>query len=684
MFAAIIIAGLAYTAMALAGIFAVPDNYGSWAEYINDLDNLSGVEAVPTFYAAKSMMGQTGLTVIGVTALAGVLTGIIGGYKATIRVLSTMAEDKILSEIFSKNIYSILFIMIFSITFALFGRNTLGWFVELTSFGAIVGFGYVSAAAYKLARAEGNKKTTVTGLIGAIISTVFVIVQLVPKLTAMEAMGSEAFLLLAFWCLLGFLFYWRTVTLSNLTEYSGMSVSGTVLFSLLVYSAFLWLSKLVGAKENVEEIRSVLAAGGTIMIIIIFIGLAIMLYVQSIVRKKHEAAERDKIRAMEGNLAKSHFLFNMSHDIRTPMNAIIGYTELALKEPASPQLHEYLTKIDRSNNDLLTLINDILEMSRIESGKIKLEFVPTNICRVFDGIRELFDEQMRQKKIKFNIYDAQVKDPYIWCDVKNLNRVLVNLLSNAYKFTPEGGTVSASVSETRQSENGYGSYEIRILDTGIGMSKEFVEKMFSPFERERTSTVSGIGGTGLGLSISKSIIDLMGGNVDVVTSPGCGTEIVLRLKFELAGEEDISFEKEEKTDPKISVDFTKKRLLLVEDNVINMKIAKTILTRAGFAVDTAENGKIAVDMIKGSDERYYDAVLMDIQMPVMDGYTAAREIRAPENKAHASIPILAMTANAFKEDEEAAVNARMQAHIAKPIDVSVLLKTLADVLSLQK
>ena len=305
--------------MTFVSIASVPDGFLSWQEYIVSLENMKGVASVPTFYAARSIMGSAGLVIMTLTAVASILTGIIGGYRATTRVLSTMAEDRILSERFSKTTYSIVFIMVLSILLSLLGRNTLNWFVDLTSFGAIVGFGYSSAAAWKLARAEGNKKTTVTGMIGTILSAVFVIVQLVPRLTAMEAMGSEAFLLLSLWCLLGFVFYWRTVTRSTITEYSGIVTSGVVLFALLLYSAFLWLAKRIAAKESAAEMRAALISGGIILMAVVFSGLLIMIYVQNLVRKNQEAAERDKIRAVEGNLAKSRFLFNMSHDIRTPM-----------------------------------------------------------------------------------------------------------------------------------------------------------------------------------------------------------------------------------------------------------------------------------------------------------------------------------------------------------------------------
>ena len=605
-------------------------------------------------------------------------TGIIGAYRAALRILSTMAEDHILSEKFSETTYSILFIMVISILLSLLGRNTLNWFVDLTSFGAVVGFGYTSTAAYKLSKAENNRGIMATGLAGAVISAVFAVVQIIPRMVALEAMGSEAFLLLALWCLLGFIFYWRTLRETTLAEFSGMSVSGIVLFALLVYSAMMWVAKQIYATGS-EQVQSILIRSGTAMMLIVFAGLAVMMYIQNLVRKKHESIEREKIRAVEGSLAKSRFLFNMSHDIRTPMNAIIGYTNLAMTEKNPEILRDYLSKIDTSSRHLLALINDILEMSRIESGKIELEFAPTDLCSLFDEIRSLFEEQMKEKGITFSVHTSQVRDKYAWCDRKNILRILLNVVSNSLKFTPSGGRVTAVLYETVSEKEGYGSYEMRIGDTGIGMSKDFVEKIFNVFERERTSTQSGIEGTGLGLAITKSIVDLMDGTIEVLTSPGSGTEIIIRLKLKLADEEDVNKTSKTETSDE-QADFTGKRVLLVEDNAINMEIAKMILTQTGFTVETAQNGAVALDMVRASEAGWYDLILMDIQMPVMDGYAATKAIRSLENKALATIPIVAMTANAFAEDVKAANDAGMQAHIAKPVDVQLMKKTLAEIL----
>ncbi|MBQ7208253.1 MAG: amino acid permease [Lentisphaeria bacterium] len=680
LFCAITVAAFAYAAMAVVSVSAIPDGYASWPAYIADLDNLKGIISMPTFYAARKAMGTSGLVIICITAFAAILTGIIGAYRAIVNLLTAMAEDKIISDKFSKSEYCIFFIIILSVLISLLGRNTLNWFIDLTAFGAIVAYGYTSAASYKIAKTEADYRIMATGLIGVVISVLFGIAQIVPCLVALDAMNCEAFLLLSCWCLLGFVFYWHTVKRSSLAEYSSMAVSGFVLFALLVYTALMWLGKLQMRQKSLEDMREALITGGVVSVLIIFVGMIVLLYVQNLVRKMHESAEREKIRMAESSLVRSQFLFNMSHDIRTPMNAIIGYTTLALKEPPD-MLRNYLIKIERSSQQLLALINDILEMSRLENGQLELEYNPTDLCLCLEEMNELFSTQMEQKRLNFSVHTSQIRNRYVWCDRKNLNRVLLNLISNSYKFTPEGGTVSVSASEKDSGGDGYGTYELRFKDNGIGMTKEFVDKMFTAFERERTSTASGMEGTGLGLAITRRIVDLMGGDIEVFTSQGKGTEIVIRVRFRIASAKDMKreFDNEREFDSGM-FDFSGRRLLLVEDNVVNLEIAQMLLEQMGLQVETAENGRVAVEKISASPPGHYDAVLMDIQMPVMDGYAATKEIRSLKDPKRAAVPILAMTANAFPEDIKAAEAAGMQAHIAKPIDITVLKQKLGAVL----
>ena len=392
---------------------------------------------------------------------------------------------------------------------------------------------------------------------------------------------------------------------------------------------------------------------------------------------RNEALAAALAEARGASAAKTIFLSNMSHDIRTPMNAIVGYTGLAKREGVTPeQLRDYLDKIGSSSQHLLALINDVLEMSRIESGRMDLEPVETDLRELMDGIRDMFAAQMAGKTIAFAVNAEAVEDRYVLCDANRLNRVLLNLLSNACKFTPEGGRVSVVLSQTGRPEPGEGAYEIRVKDSGIGMSPEFAARVFDAFERERTSTVSGIQGTGLGMAITKRILDCMGGTIRLETAPGDGTEFIVALRFPLADRPGAAGEDRDAG----GMNWTSMHLLLAEDNDLNREIALMVLEDLGFQMDTAVNGREAVDKVSAAPPGTYHAVLMDIQMPVMDGYSAARAIRQLEDPVRAGIPIIAMTANAFAEDIRQAEEAGMNGHIAKPLDLEKMRETLAEVL----
>ena len=518
--------------------------------------------------------------------------------------------------------------------------------------------------------------------------------------------------------------------------------------------------------------------------------------------------------AETANRAKSTFLSNMSHDIRTPMNAIIGFTTLAVSHlDDKDRMKEYLTKILASGNHLLSLINDILDMSRIESGKIQLDETEVNLSEVLHDIKTIVSGQIYAKQLELYMDAMDITDEDVYCDKTRLNQVLMNLLSNAIKFTPAGGTVSVRVRQLAGKVGGCGQYEFRVKDSGIGMSPEFAKKIFEPFERERTSTVSRIQGIGLGMAITKNIVDMMGGTIEVQTAPEKGSEFIVRVplrvqeehrktvkiteleglkalvvdddfntcdgvtkmlvkvgmraEWTLSGKEavlrarqsiemgdtykayiidwrlpdmngievtrqirslhddtpiiiltaydwsDIEVEakaagvtafcskpmfmsdlrdtlmtaigqkqaqEEQGVLPQKTTDFKGKRILLAEDNELNREIAVEILNAYGFEVDTAENGAVAVEKVSTAAPGQYDLVLMDVQMPIMDGYTATHRIRELENPALAGIPILAMTANAFDEDRRNALESGMNGFLSKPIVIADLVQEMRKIL----
>ena len=519
-------------------------------------------------------------------------------------------------------------------------------------------------------------------------------------------------------------------------------------------------------------------------------------------------------KAESANRAKSTFLSNMSHDIRTPMNAIIGFTTLALSNiDDTDRVKDYLGKTLASSNHLLSLINDVLDMSRIESGKIHLEEVEVNLSDVLHDLKTIVSGQIYAKQLELYMDAMDVTDEDVYCDKTRLNQILLNLLSNAIKFTPAGGTVSVRVRQLAGKVRGCGQYEFRIKDNGIGMSQEFAQKIFEPFERERTSTVSGIQGTGLGMAITKNIVDMMGGTIEVQTAQGKGTEFTvcvpmraqteqrpvekiteleglkalvvdddfntcdsvtkmlvkvgMRAEWTLSGKEavlrarqsiemsdvyhayiidwrlpdmngievtrqirslhddtpiiiltaydwsDIEVEAKaagvtafcakpmfmsdlretlmsalgqkpadavQRLLPEKNADFKGKHILLVEDNELNREIAQEILREYGFLVDSAENGAVAVEKVSTAAPGSYDLVLMDVQMPIMDGYTATRKIRALDDPARAKLPILAMTANAFDEDRRNALESGMNGFLSKPIVIGDLVQELHKIL----
>ena len=532
--------------------------------------------------------------------------------------------------------------------------------------------------------------------------------------------------------------------------------------------------------------------------------------------KKINQALSEAVRAAEtANRAKSTFLSNMSHDIRTPMNAIIGFTTLAVSNMDDKErVQDYLSKILASGNHLLSLINDILDMSRIESGKIHLEETETNLSDVLHDLKTIVSGQIHAKQLELYMDAMDVTDEDVYCDKTRLNQVLLNLLSNAIKFTPAGGTVSVRLRQLPGTRRDREQYEIRVKDNGIGMSPEFAKKIFDPFERERSSTVSRIQGTGLGMAITKNIVDMMGGTIEIRTEPGKGTEFIIRValrvqpehhraeriaeleglkalvvdddfntcdsvtkmlvrvgmrsEWTLSGKEavlrarqsmdlgdafhayiidwclpdmngievtrqirslgdgtpiiiltaydwaDIEAEakaagvtafcskpmfmsdlretlltalgqSQTETDDSVlpggSPDFRGKHILLAEDNELNREIAVEILSKYGFVVDTAENGVEAVKKIEESKPGDYDLVLMDVQMPLMDGGEATRQIRALPDPALAKIPILAMTANAFEEDRKSALECGMNGFLSKPINIEELIAALSSLLA---
>ena len=388
-------------------------------------------------------------------------------------------------------------------------------------------------------------------------------------------------------------------------------------------------------------------------------------------------------KAEDASLAKTRFLNNMSHDIRTPMNAILGYAQLMedeLKGKGLPETSAHLEKLQQSGNLLLSIINNVLDMARIESGRMELDENYAQIEDVWQSLLAVFDEKAKKKHISLH-YTMNVEHEHVLTDITKVKEIIVNILSNAIKYTPTGGSVMVNVDELPCDESGYMIARMKVSDTGIGMSEDYLTKIFEAFTREQNTTKSKISGSGLGMSIVKKYVDLLGGTIDVESEPGKGSTFTVTLKHRIADES--YYVKKHVENPGTDSEILKgRKILLAEDNDLNAEIAEAILERAGLKVERVEDGIQCVDRIEKMPADTYDIILMDIQMPKMDGYKATQAIRHLPDKAY--IPIIAMTANAFEEDKREAFAAGMDGHIAKPIQVDKLLSMLAEIIRQQE
>ena len=387
-------------------------------------------------------------------------------------------------------------------------------------------------------------------------------------------------------------------------------------------------------------------------------------------------------KAETASLAKTRFLNNMSHDIRTPMNAILGYAQLMkdeLKGKDLPETSEHLKKLQQSGSLLLSIINNVLDMAQIESGKMEIDENYARIEDIRQTLFEIFEDEAKKKNLELH-YTINIEHEHILTDITKVKEIFVNILSNAIKYTPSGGSVMLNIDELACDEPGYMIVRTSVSDTGIGMSRDYLTKIFDAFTRERNTTKSKITGSGLGMSIVKKYVDLLGGTIDVESEFGKGSTFTVTLKYRIAYES--YYVKNNAENPETCSEILEgKNILLAEDNDLNAEIAEVILERAGLKIERVEDGNQCVNRIMKMPAGTYDMILMDIQMPQMDGYKATRVIRRLPDKDKACIPIIAMTANAFEEDKRKAIAAGMNGHIAKPIQVDKLLSTLKTILT---
>ncbi len=854
--AAIVAAGLAYTFLVLLAATALPEGCTSWVDYVARLGDFDGLASQPTFFAAHAALGSFGTAILGLAALCGIFTGLIGNYVALSRLIYALSLDGMLPEWVGETDESgvprnaILCIMLVSVTLPFLGRTAISWIVDVTTVGATIAYAFASASTWQTARKDGDRGAVAFGLAGLVVSLLFALEFLVPNLIAVNTLATESYLILAIWGILGFLFFRHALVHDTHHRMGRSIIAWAVLFGLIIFTSSVWMRQttkraidestqtIMSAQEEYDAVRSdeidsfaqllvdqnermddTLFTCIVAQVIMTVIALLILFDMYHYVQKRERQTEVERALAEESSRAKTSFLSNMSHEIRTPMNAIIGLDSIALRNPdLPPRTREQLEKIGASANHLLGLINDILDMSRIESGRMTLKNEEFSMRELLNQVNIIIGGQCADKGLhyKCNIV-GDVGDYYVGDDMK-LKQVLINILGNSVKFTEAPGDVTLMVREASRQDD-VCTLRFAMTDTGVGMDAEYIPKIFEAFSQEDETSTNRYGGSGLGMAITKSFVEMMSGDIDVQSQKGVGSTFTVSVTLgassrrahedtgltipsglrclvidddEIACEHaqvvlhSIGIEADTSVDPHEALSLLRRahdandpyqllltdykmpqmdgleliaalrafddgktaiimltgynwesieddasamgvddimakplfsdslakaihatlpqrvltepvtptedvkqpmtrvlegcRILMAEDVDQNAEILSDLLELESIESERAKNGEIAVRMFDESPEGYYTAILMDVRMPVMDGLTATKSIRALDRPDAQTIPIIAMTANVFDEDVQRSLEAGMNAHLSKPVESDRLFETMSELI----
>jgi len=703
---AIIAAGAAYILLSLLAVTAIPAGMSSWTEYIGSLGSYEGLKNLPTFFAADTYLRTAGVALLGAAAMCGIFTGLVGNFIALSRLLTALSDDGMFPVGVGKRDRNdvprnaILLILCVSVFFPLLGRTAVSWIVDVTTVGATIAYAFASASAIKTAKENRDVLAHILGVLGLLFSILFAAAFLIPSLLSINTLSTESYLILAAWGILGFVFFRHVFNKDTERRYGRSIVAWVILIALIIFTSTVWMFQSTeraieasilpiqqhfnGTAESpasssdflhtvLYSIRASLGTNSLIQIGMIIFSLMILFDIYSRMQKRERQTEIEKMVAEESSRAKTSFLSNMSHEIRTPMNAIIGLDNIALSEPdISDRTRDHLEKIGRSARHLLGLINDILDMSRIESGRMVLKNDEFLFSEFLDQIIIMINGQCLDKGLTFeHSVSGPVRDYYVGDDMK-LKQVLINILGNSVKFTEAPGTVSFNV-EILGEEDGRAQLRFDMKDTGIGMDKDFLPSIFEAFSQEDATATNQYGGSGLGMAITKNFVDMMGGEISVESEKGVGSRFTVTVSL---GVSDKAAEQNTAEEESVTRSLAGIRVLMAEDVDLNAEILSDLLELEEVESERAVNGEEAVRMFSEKPAGYYDAILMDVRMPVLDGYSATKRIRELGRGDAASVPIIAMTANAFEEDVEQSLAVGMNAHLSKPIEPDRLYEML--------
>ena len=699
MVVAIGISALMYLCLALLPVLALPEGISSWASYIEELPGLEGIHGLPVFEAAQKVLGKTGLAIISVAMLAAQLTALFAGFIATSRLMSAMADDNMLPAWFGyrnkdgNSVHAILFVMCISFAVRFFGRTVIGWPVDVSNLGAVIAYGYTSAVALKYARkAQGGETfAKAAGLFGIVLSVIFGLLTLVPNYLSGISFSTEAYLLLAIWCILGFIVYRRMFLHDKQGLFGNSIVVWITVLIMIFFSSLMWFrlavcdsaeraqNDLVGKIITEESVSGFIAGVSADMLFksivelcILVASLAIMLNLFSILRHREKDLIVEKLKAEESaNKSKSYFFSTVSHDIRTPLNAIIGFSQmLKMGFKTEAEREQAVNMILISSKTLLCLINDLLDFSKLEDGRMEIVPEPTDCPKLLGEIVESFRIANKKPSLEFRSQADEM--PTLLVDPQRLRQILFNLVGNAAKFTQEG-FVEVRLSYVRDRGADTGTFRLDVEDSGCGISDEDMKRIASPYVQVR-SKLARHGGTGLGLAICQQLAQAMGGELTIASTLGKGSTFTITLpgvkvsdlppveehtptmdddvteaKDQLGIEAAIVKQQDLPTEMP-SQDAGLRRILVVDDQKMNLMVLKAMLKKLGsFEVVTALDGKEALEILQNSTAAPFERVLTDMWMPHLDGAGLVRAIRAEASLS--ALPVHVVTADVEMQDK---------------------------------
>ncbi len=702
MVVALVTAAVTYAFLALLAATSLPEGCSSWVDYVGRLGDYEGVVSQPTFFAAHEALGGLGSVLLGLAALCGIVTGLVGHYVALSRLLRSLSEDGMLppkiGELDENGVprNALLAIMGVSVLLPFFGRTAISWIVDVTTVGAVIAYAFAAASALRSARREGSRLYVASGVLGLVVALAFAVEFLVPNITSVKVLSTESYFILALWGILGFASFRMILAHDDKRRFGRSIVAWVVLLGLIIFTSSVWMRQATKNALDVamEPIQSYYDGGGAAMsglsivqglegvdkvlrgsimiqVFIIVCALYFLLDIYHIIQRREKQTEVEKALAEESSRAKTSFLSNMSHEIRTPMNAIIGLDNIALRDPdISQRQREHLEKIGASAKHLLGLINDILDMSRIESGRMALKNEEFSIREFLDQINIIINGQCVDKGLHYecNIV-GNVHDYYFGDDMK-LKQVLINILGNSVKFTDAPGDVTLTVEQTVEYE-GMCTLRFVMSDTGVGMDAEFIPKLFEAFSQEDETATNRYGGSGLGMAITKNFVEMMNGNIDVQSTKGVGSTFTVTVTLK-ASSRDARVEH----GIMLPADI---RAFVVDDDPIACEHAQLVLRAIGIEAAMSNDPVEAVRIMHDAYDNgtSYNLLLTDYKMKGMNGLEVVRAVRSFDGGETSVIMLTGYNWDIIEDEAEAG---GVDAIMTKPIFTDSLTKEIHSVI----